>query len=104
MKMIDKVEKVIGWIIAALSLFGLYIYFTGSRNINTGEILNQNKKIKELEKVVKKAKENSNITEDNLNKVREETDKILKKQEEKHEKIKIDSNTADNIINDVINS
>jgi uncharacterized membrane protein (DUF106 family) len=104
MKMIDKVEKVIGWIIAALSLFGLYIYFTGSRNINTGEILNQNKKIKELEKVVKKAKENSNITEDNLNKVREETDKILKEQEEKHEKIKIDSNTADNIINDVINS
>ena len=102
-KIWQVIKSVILWIITALSLFGLYSYFVANKNIDNKKIVKQNKKIKEAEKVSKKASENSEITDEQRQKVRQETDRILNEKEENNEKIKIDSDTADSIIDDIIN-
>ncbi len=68
------------------------------------KIKKQDKKIKEKEKVVKKAEKDYKASKKQLEKVREETDKILQEKEENDEEIKIDSDTATDIIFNAINS
>jgi len=101
-KVFKILKSVFEWIITALALFGLYMFFVSNKKINNKEILNQEKKIKEKEKVSEIAEKKYKVSKEELQKIKEETEKILNEQEDNNEKIKVDSDTADNIINDIL--